>query len=93
MMSALSNPYEFLIDLRFRNDFYCIRVFQKTSMLEAISTLHEAEIVVLVWITTTVVKPLTGIHFSYHDRFGVLNTESPGVIAGPFDELHGALTD
>ena len=48
MMSALSNPYEFLIDLRFRNDFYCIRVFQKTSMLEAISTLHEAEIVVLV---------------------------------------------
>ena len=92
-MSALFDPYEFLIDLGFRNDFYCIRLFQKTSILEAISTLHEADIVVLVWITTAVVKPLTSIHFSYHDRFGVLNTESPGVIAGPFDELHGALTD
>ena len=48
VMSALFDPYEFLIDLGFRNDFYCIRLFQKTSILEAISTLHEADIVVLV---------------------------------------------
>lgn len=35
-MSAPANPYEFLIDLRFRNYFYCICVFYKASVLEAI---------------------------------------------------------
>lgn len=51
------------------------------------------ETFVLLWMQAAIARQLTSIHFGDHDWLGEFNSESPGIITGSFEQLHGSLSN